>query len=98
MLSRLTDRELTLLGEPTRAEVAHLVGWMALANAFGEVSADPICRSERLSFTEYRWVGMIARHAKVRDAQARKLAARQDVPGNRKRKVVARRSKMGLVT
>lgn len=98
LLSRLTDRELTLLGQPTRAQVAHLVGWMALANAFGDVSADPICSGERLSHTEMRWIKGIARKAGVSTLREHKGVDRQQISGNRKRKVTARRSRMGLVT
>lgn len=36
----LSDRELHLLGQPTRSETVALVGWMAVTNLFGDVGAN----------------------------------------------------------
>jgi len=35
----LSDRELRLLGQPTRNETLALVGWMSVTNLFGDIGA-----------------------------------------------------------
>ena len=94
----LTDRELALLGEATRKETLALVGWMALANAFGNVCEHPVNFGEELPGSRAAsWVGSLSRVAQRRES-AGKRKYRQDVVSNRKRKVKARKASCGLAT
>lgn len=95
----LSDRELSLLGEPTRNQTLALVGWMVLANAFGEISDGAIDRYEQKpSATAERWIGGLSRSAQIRPRQEKKNRRTQDVMKNRRRKVRVRATAGALAT
>lgn len=91
LLNHLSDRELALLGQPTRSEVLSLVGWMALANAFGPLCSDgPTDTREPLpSRTARYWIGGISQSARIKRVQLGKNTG-QNVLANKRRKVRVR--------
>lgn len=91
----ISDRELHLLGHPTRNETLALVGWMALNNIFG-FTTNHVC-SERELPPDYvaHWVGCL-RGLKGSDKVNR--AAVQQVLPNSRRKIVVRKAQYGLAT
>lgn len=94
----LSDRELFLLGEPTRQQTLHVVGWMVLANAFGQVCDEPVNYGEELPSRTFRnWVGSLSVTAKRRDKR-RFRAATQSIPANRRRRVRVRKTRHELAT
>ena len=94
----LADRQLALLGMPTRNQTLALVGWMALTNAFGTVTDHSVRYGEELPDSlAASWAGGLSRVARVRDG-AGKAAARQQVLSNRRRKVRVRRQEGRLAT
>lgn len=98
MFTHLDDRQLALLGEATRQETLALVGWMALANAFGTVTDHSVRYGEELpSRRAVSWVGSLSRVARLREA-AGKAVYRQQVLANRRRKIRVRRENGRLAT
>lgn len=99
----VTERDLKLLGYPTKEETLALVGWLALCNAFGQVTAEDYeylrrgLRGNGLPAYVNRWVGEIMATT-GRRGHRKMTNPIQDTVGNRKRKVVARRSRVGLTT
>lgn len=53
----LSDRELHLLGQPTRNETLALVGWMSLNNIFGPVTTSVCAPNELPSEQVSHWIG-----------------------------------------
>lgn len=91
----LSDRELYLLGQPTRNETLALVGWMALNNIFGFTTSH-VCGSRELPPAHVaHWVGCL-RGLKGSDKVNR--AAEQNVLPNERRKVLVRRAHGQLAT
>lgn len=86
-----TSRDLVLLGYPTKEQTLALVGWLALCNAFGRVTADdPEFRCEALPLEATHWVGSIM--AVSGRGHRNMTAERQNTVADRKRKVAARRA------
>jgi hypothetical protein len=92
-MSHLSERQRCLLGYPSREETLALVGWMALANMFGEVCADEVPLTESLpSQSAARWIGDLGFAAGLRGRRSSDVRRhRQDVPKNRVRQVRARK-------
>lgn len=94
----LSDRQLSLLGEATREETLALVGWMALANAFGNVTDHAVNYGEELPGRRaVNWVGSLSRVARLRGG-ASKSAHRQQVLSNSRRRVRVRYASDRLAT
>jgi hypothetical protein len=94
----LSDRQLALLGHPTRKETLALVGWMSVAGLLGPTVTDPVGVSERLppKHAAY-WIGGLGKVASRRcGSDNRKY--RQDVPGNRTRQVRVHKGKGALAS
>ena len=92
----LSDRELYLLGQPTRNQTAALVGWMSLNNIFGSVS-NHVCGSDELpTAQEAQWIGglsgIIGFRGRKHDQHKKK---KQRVLPNRRRKIRATHSTNG---
>lgn len=93
----VTRRDLKLLGGPNKDQTLALVGWLALCNAFGRVTTDDVAFSrDGLPTYATRWVGAIM--ACAGRGHREMTGDRQDVVGNRKRIVKARKSAIGLTT
>lgn len=97
MFAHLSDRELHLLGQPTRQQVHHLVGWMVLANLLGDVVDDePATRDELPSMEAARWIGLLGKAASARKGSKRR-SYKQQVSSNRTRQVRVRKGKNGVL-
>lgn len=97
MFGHLSDRQLALLNLPTRKETAALVGWMALANAFGNVTESPVNYGEEIVSRRVReWVGGLSTNCGIR--RKKDLRPKQDVLNNQRRKVRVRTSCNELAT
>lgn len=84
----LSDRELYLLGQPTRNQTAALIGWMSLNNIFGSVTSH-VCESNELpTAQEAQWIGGLSGITGFRGPKKRR-AKRQDVLPNGRRKIRA---------
>lgn len=92
----LDERQLVLLGEPTRDQMLDLVAWLALSNAFGRVCDDVDHRDMRgLPPQASRWINqLMSKTGRVR----RKVPHDRLVLGNWKRKVRVRKSRGELAT
>jgi hypothetical protein len=92
-MSHLSQRQLCLLGYPSREETLALVGWMALSNMFGEGCADEVALTEKLpSQSASRWIGDISMVAGLRGRRSSDVRRHsQDVPKDRVRQVRARK-------
>lgn len=87
-MMHLPERDRALLGYPTRQETLALVGWMALANMFGEVSRDEVSLREPLPpQSAAYWIGDISKVVARRAAISSPSSYRQSVPANRVRQV-----------
>lgn len=86
----LSDRELHLLGQPTRNETLALVGWMSLNNIFGPVT-DSVCGVDELpDEREAQWIGGLSGITGFRGAKGdQHRKQRQRVLPNRRRRVRA---------
>lgn len=90
------DRQLPLLGLPSREQSLALVGWLALANAFGPVTVEDTLDWSELPTDLTPLVSALM--AGVHRGRRKTYAAEQRVIRNRKRRVKARKSKHGLTT
>ena len=95
MFSHLSDRELHLLGEPTRHETLALIGWMSLNNIFGLTTYHTSRGNELPPDYVAHWVGCLRG---VISCDKVNRAPEQDVVPDSRRKVVARTAKFGLAT
>jgi hypothetical protein len=86
----LSDRELFLLGQPTRTQTLELVGWMSLNNIFGHVT-DSVCRGDELpSEQTAQWIGGLTGVTGYRGAKGdQHRKKRQRVLPNGRRRVRA---------
>ena len=86
----LSDRELFLLGQPTRNQTLELVGWMSLNNIFGHVT-DTVCGSDELpSEQTAQWIGGLTGVTGYRGAKGdQHKHKRQRLLPNRRRRVRA---------
>lgn len=91
-----SDRQLSLLGKPTKEQTLALVGWLALSNAFGPVAADISFDGHGLPTHATRWVGELM--AVAGRGHRKPIAQTQQTIPNRRRKVKARKNKVGLAT
>lgn len=96
MARHVTRRELAMMDGLTRQETLALVGWMALANAFGEVSEGGLSDGERIPKRAQYQLGVLMR--KIGRPTIRFKTASQQTPSNFKRQVRARTSQFGLTT
>jgi len=92
----LDERQLLLLGEPTKQQTLDLVAWLALSNAFGKVCSDVDHRDMcGLPPQASRWINqLMAATGRVR----KKVPADRRVLSNRKRQVRVRRGRGELAT
>lgn len=91
-----SDRQLVLLGKPSKEQTLALVGWLALSNAFGTVAEDIGHEKSGLPAHATRWVGeLMALTGRARPAHR---AQQQATPRNRRRTVKARKNTSGLAT
>ena len=86
----LSDRELHLLGQPTRNETVALVGWMSLNNIFGPVT-DSVCGSNELPSEQVaQWIGGLTGVTGFRGAKGdQHKQKRQRMLPNRRRTIRA---------
>lgn len=97
----VTNHDLKLLGYATKEQTLALVGWLALCNAFGQVTTEDKeqlrqnLRGRGLPAHANPWVGEIMAASGIR-GHVEMNRTTQDAVSNRKRKVVARRSREGL--
>lgn len=93
----LSDRELHLLGQPTRRQTVELVGWMVLNNIFGSVTSD-VCDVEELpSRQAAQWIGGLTGMIGFRGPKKQR-AKRQHLLPNERRKVRVRSGGYALAT
>lgn len=93
----VTERDLRLLGYPSKDQTLALVGWLALCNAFGKVTTEDIpIRGEGMPVEATRWIGQIM--AAAGRGHRNMTAETQTVVVNRKRKVAVRSNRVGLTT
>lgn len=93
----VTERDLRLLGYPSKEQTLALVAYLSLCNAFGKVTTEEMpTRHERLPIEATRWVGQIM--AVAGRGHRAMTAQEQTVVADRKRKVAVRRSRDGLTT
>lgn len=87
-----------LAGEPSKEQTLALVGWLAMANAFGPITADDVdLRGHGLPPHATYWVGQLM--ALTGRGHRRRYPTDQNVISNRRRRVRARRPHDGgLVT
>lgn len=95
----LSDRELHLLGQPTRQQTAALVGWMALNNIFGTVTSHVCDAGELPTAREAQWIGGLSGITGFRGAKgSQHKAKKQRVLPDRRRRVRVTNAKFGLST
>ena len=93
----LSDRELHLLGQPTRPQTVELVGWMVLNNILGTITSH-VCDVEELpSRQAAQWIGGLTGMIGFRGPKTQR-AKRQHVLANERRKVRVRSSRHSLAT
>lgn len=92
----LDNRQLVLLGEPTKRQTLDLVAWLALSNAFGRVTEDMSCADVRgLPPQASRWINELMSAA---GRKRKTVPADRRVLANRKRKVRVRKGRGELAT
>ena len=93
----LSDRELHLLGQPTRSQTVELVGWMVLNNIFG-ITTSHVCDVDELpSRQAAQWIGGLTGITGFRGPKKQR-AKRQQLLPNERRRVRARSSQYSLAT
>ena len=95
----LSDRELHLLGQPTRAQTVELVGWMVLNNIFGSITSHVCDVNDLPSRQAAQWIGGLSGITGYRGYKgSQHRAKRQNLLPNHRRRVRATTAKFGLST
>lgn len=86
-----------LLGRPSKQQTLALVGWLALCDAFGQVTSEHVpIHAKGLPPDATRWIGELM--ALAGRGHRNMTADKQQVVSNGKRRVKARKSPQGLTT